>query len=36
MKKSGELLASIHEQLRDFIKPGITGHEMISLLKRKL
>lgn len=28
MKKSGELLASIHEQLRDFIKPGVTGHEI--------
>lgn len=28
MKKSGALLASIHEQLRDFIKPGVTGHEI--------
>ena len=28
MKKSGELLASIHEQLRDFIKPGITGYDI--------
>lgn len=28
MKKSGDLLASIHEQLRDFIKPGVTGHEI--------
>lgn len=28
MKRSGELLASIHEQLREFIKPGITGHDI--------
>lgn len=28
MKESGALLASIHEQLRDFIKPGITGHDI--------
>ena len=28
MKKSGAFLASIHEQLRDFIKPGITGHDI--------
>ena len=25
MKESGALLASIHEQLRDYIKPGLTG-----------
>ncbi len=28
MKESGALLASIHERLRDFIQPGITGHEI--------
>lgn len=28
MKESGALLASIHEQLRDFIKPGMTGHDI--------
>ena len=28
MEKSGAFLASIHEQLRDFIKPGITGHDI--------
>ena len=36
MKKSGELLASIHEQLRDFIKPGITGHEIDQFVEKKI
>lgn len=34
MKKSGELLASIHEQLRDFIKPGITGYEINQFVEK--
>ena len=34
MKKSGDLLASIHEQLRDFIKPGVTGHEIDKFVEK--
>jgi len=34
MKKSGELLASIHEQLRDFIKPGVTGHDIDQFVEK--
>lgn len=34
MKKSGELLASIHEQLRDFIKPGITGYDIDQFVEK--
>lgn len=34
MKKTGQLLASIHEQLRDFIKPGITGHEIDKFVEK--
>lgn len=36
MKKSGELLASIHEQLRDFIKPGVTGHDIDQFVEKKI
>src|SRR5699024_5339913 len=28
MNKSGDVLADIHERLRDFIKPGVTGSEI--------
>lgn len=34
MKKSGEFLASIHERLRDFIKPGVTGHEIDQFVEK--
>lgn len=34
MKESGALLASIHEQLRDFIKPGITGHAIDQFVEK--
>ena len=34
MKESGALLASIHEQLRDFIKPGITGHDIDQFVEK--
>jgi methionine aminopeptidase, type I len=34
MKKSGELLASIHEQLRGFIKPGITGYDIDQFVEK--
>lgn len=36
MKESGALLASIHEQLRDFIKPGITGHDVDKFVEKKI
>lgn len=36
MKKSGELLASIHEQLRDFIKPGVTGLEINEFVEKRI
>ena len=28
MNKSGDVLAEIHERLRDFIKPGVTGKDI--------
>lgn len=28
MEKSGQLLASVHEALRDFIKPGVTSWDI--------
>src|SRR5699024_11131922 len=28
MNKSGDVLADIHERLRDFIKPGVTGSDI--------
>ncbi len=34
MKESGALLASIHEQLREFIKPGITGHDIDQFVEK--
>ncbi|MDN6161524.1 MAG: type I methionyl aminopeptidase [Atopostipes sp.] len=36
MKKSGELLASIHEELRDFIQPGVTGEEIDQLVEKRI
>ena len=34
MKESGAFLASIHEQLRDFIKPGITGRDIDHFVEK--
>lgn len=36
MKKSGELLASIHVALRDFIKPGVTTAEIDKFVQAKI
>ncbi|MDT2767359.1 type I methionyl aminopeptidase [Globicatella sulfidifaciens] len=36
MKKSGELLASIHVALRDFIKPGVTSAEIDKFVQAKI
>lgn len=36
MKKSGELLASIHVALRDFIKPGVTTAEIDKFVQNKI
>lgn len=36
MKKSGELLASIHEDLRDFIKPGVTGEDIDQFVEKRI
>ncbi|WP_018658845.1 type I methionyl aminopeptidase [Allofustis seminis] len=36
MKKSGKLLASIHEALRDFIKPGVTGMEVDQFFEKRI
>lgn len=36
MKKSGELLASIHVALRDFIKPGVTTAEIDKFVQTKI
>lgn len=36
MKKSGELLASIHVQLRELIKPGITTAEIDKFVQDKI
>lgn len=36
MKKSGQLLASIHEQLRTFIKPGITTMDINTFVHQKI
>ncbi|CAM3972950.1 type I methionyl aminopeptidase [Catellicoccus marimammalium] len=33
MDKSGDLLASVHEHLRDFIKPGITGWDIENFVR---
>lgn len=34
MDKSGDVLSSIHEKLRDFIKPGITGMEIDQYVEK--
>lgn len=36
MKKSGEILASIHEELRDFIQPGITTNQIDQLVQKRI
>lgn len=36
MKKSGQLLASIHEGLRDFIKPGVRGEEIDQFFEKRI
>lgn len=36
MKKSGELLASIHEELRGFIQPGITGKDIDEFVEKRI
>lgn len=36
MAESGKLLASIHEQLRDFIKPGITTEEIDQFVQERI
>lgn len=36
MKKSGQLLASIHEELRDFIRPGITGLDIDAFFEKRI
>lgn len=36
MKQSGELLASIHVALRDFIKPGVTTAEIDKFVQAKI
>lgn len=36
MKESGALLASIHEQLREMIKPGITTSEIDRFVQQKI
>lgn len=36
MKESGAILAGIHEQLRDFIKPGVTTNEIDQFVQSKI
>lgn len=36
MKKSGQLLASIHEDLRGFIRPGITGLDIDAFFEKRI
>ncbi|SDI79259.1 methionyl aminopeptidase [Dolosicoccus paucivorans] len=36
MKESGALLASIHEKLRDFIKPGITTNAIDQFVQKEI
>ena len=36
MEESGALLASIHVQLRDFIKPGVTTWDIDQFVQRKI
>ncbi|AMB99559.1 methionine aminopeptidase [Aerococcus urinaehominis] len=35
MEKAGQLLASIHEELRDFIKPGITTWDIDQFVEKR-
>ena len=36
MEESGALLASIHVQLRDFIKPGVTTWDIDQFVQKKI
>ena len=36
MAKSGEILAGIHVQLRDFIKPGLTTAQVDKFVQDKI
>lgn len=36
MQESGRLLASIHEALRDFIKPGVTTNEIDQFVEKMI
>lgn len=36
MEEAGSLLASIHEELRDYIKPGITGHDIDQFVQKRI
>ncbi|MBZ6526852.1 type I methionyl aminopeptidase [Aerococcaceae bacterium DSM 111021] len=36
MKESGEILAGIHEELREFIKPGITTNQIDKFVQQRI
>lgn len=36
MDEAGSLLAGIHEELRDFIQPGITGHDIDQFVQKRI
>lgn len=36
MKESGAILAGIHEALRDFIKPGVTTHQIDKFVQKRI
>lgn len=36
MEKSGKLLATIHEELRDFIQPGVSGKEIDQFVEKRI
>lgn len=36
MKQSGQILADIHVELRDFIKPGVTTHEIDQFVQERI
>lgn len=36
MKESGAILAGIHEELRDFIKPGVTTHQIDKFVQKRI
>ena len=36
MKESGEILANVHRQLRDFIQPGITTASIDQFVQQKI